>query len=274
MLLARAARSSTGRRAASYLAFHAGRAVRRGGISLARKVLNRSIRARRGRPVPRRGSKRRGASMMPGIGLKRQVFNFKVCHTLNLVGDASVITDEAVIALNDPTDFMVVPAGTVQPTGWEERAAFYDKAKVISVSVHCRFEKTSTDIKGLAVGLLANTDATASHTAIIWTNWCEFPRAQIRHISGMSAAGTIRNPVISMNYHTKPWKHYNQTFKNQRFEIGLPDTSPTDRVFLHLFMGTADQATVAATSSCIVSLTVRWKVLFYDRKNLTKSSDA
>ncbi len=261
-------------------AFQAGRFVRRRGLTLAQKALNRAIVGRRGRPVPNartraRSSTRVGASMMPGIGLKRQVFDFKVCHTLNLAGDASVITDEAVIALNDPTDFMVVPAGTVQPTGWEERSAFYDKGRVLSVSVEARIEKTSTDAKSLVIGLLPNTTSTAAHTAITWTNWCEFPRTQTRHIPGNAAASsTSVNRVINMNYHTKPWKHFNRTAVNSGFELALPDGSPTDRLFLHLLMGTGDQATVAATSKCIVFLTIRWKVLFFDRKNLIKSVDA
>lgn len=223
----------------------------------------------------RRGAKRGRRRATPGTGLIREVFEFKVCHTFNLIGDASVVTDEAVFSLNDPTDFLVIPSGTVQPNGWEERAAFFEKAKVVSVSANVRMEKRSTDIKGVVFGLVANLDSTANHAAIIWTNWCAFPRTQHRHLPGVIATGsTESNRVTRMSYHVKPHKMFFQPMRSERFEIGLPDTSPTDRVFLHVLMSTTDQAVLATSTSAICTITIRWKVLFYDRRNLIKSADA
>ncbi len=222
----------------------------------------------------RRGGKGLGASMMPGIGLKRQVFDFKLCHVVTLTGDASSLTEECVIALNDPTDCMVIPAASVQPTGWEERSAFYDKARVLVCSVSVKFEKISTDINALVIGMIANTDGALFTTAVPWTDWCEFPRAQRREIRGMDTAGGGNlNPSVRMNYHTKPSKHFNRTVRNETFEIALPDTSPTSRVFLHVLMSQWNQAAMAVTTAINLSIVVRWKVLFFDRKNLTRGTD-
>ncbi len=219
-------------------------------------------------------ARRRGGRMhIAGIGALRPVVDFKVCHVLNLAGDASVVTDEAVIALNDPTDFMVVPAGTVQPTGWEEWSAFYEHARVLNVTVSARFEKTSTTVDGLAVGLLINDDSTAAHTAIIWTNWCEFPRSKIRHISGMSAAGTIHNPSVWLRSSIKPYTFFNRDKKDETQEINMPDTSPTTRLYLHLLMGLDDQSVPTTNDKCLVRLTIKWRCQLYDRRNLVKGAD-
>ncbi len=269
----RLARSSTGRRAASYLAFHAGRAVRAHGPRLLGKALARIRARRRGRPAVARRSNRRGASMMPGIGFKRQVFNFKLCHTINMVGDASSVTEDSVVALSDPTDVQVAQA-TVQPTGWEERAAFYSKAKVLSASVNVRFEKTSTDANPMVFGLLANTDATVIAPSTIWTNWCEYPRTQIRHLVGTGAANAaVHNRIVNMRYHTKPFKHFAEGLRNTANEILLPDTSPSNIVYLHILMSAGSQAAMSTTTKATAVLTYRWKVLMYDRRNLTKSTD-
>ncbi len=266
-----------GRRLALAGAYQAGRFVRRRGLSFAQKVMGRGrARRRGGRLGGRRG--RRGAvgvRAMPGIGPAKQVFDFKMCFVRDIAGDATNKTQDMLIALSDPTD-PTLALSADQPTGWEERAAFYDKAKVLSCSVSVRIEDDSTSGRPMVVGLIANTDVTLFNSATLgWTEWCEYPRAQHRFIKGTnSAAGTVANaPVVRLNYHTKPFKQFVEGLRNTKNEILLPDTSPANIVYLHILSSDWGEIVNTTAQDLHVTLVLRWKVLFYDRKNLAKGTD-
>ncbi len=276
-MLARYAGHPYARQLARRGAYAAGRFVRRQGLSLARKVLNRSIRGRRGRPVPRgRRSKRRGASMMQGIGQKRTVKVFKLCHQFVMTGDGTNATQDLVFRLSDPTDVEGL-AGADQPTGWQEWSAFYEHAKVISCWVKFLFTNVSTVHTTIRIGLHPDVDNTSLQAVGLgWTEWCEYPRTQTRRLETVDLdAGTgSLSKSISMKYGCKPSKLFQQTFKNQRFEILMPDTSSTDVVHMHVLMSGQREGVNPITQIVECTAVFHWKVLFYDRRNLAKSVDA
>jgi len=226
---------------------------------------------------PRRNARRTTGSGKPGKGIGdwRTIKTFKLCDIFTLKGDGANKTVDVTFPISDPTD----PGGALgnaQPTGWEEVAAFYERAKVISCWQTYKFTNVSTEHGSLMVGLLPNTSAvTLSSTDTEWTTWCGYPRIQKRQMQtvDLDAGGGAESKSVYMRYGTKPAEHFAQNFRDNAFEIILPDTSPSDIVSMHMLLSKWDNTVPVTTHILQVTVVQNWKVLFYDRKNLALGTD-
>ncbi len=217
-----------------------------------------------------------GNQVTQGIGSHETTKVFTLCHQFTTAPGGSNRLDDTVFRLSDPTD-VEGAAGADQPTGWEEVSAFYEHAKVLSCWVTCEFTNVSTAHASLVMGLIADTDGTSlDSTSTVWTTWCGFPRSQTKRLQSVDLDAGVgsKSETIYMKYGCKPHKVFNQTVKNQRFEMTVPDTAAADTVFLHIIQASHAEGVNAATSLVECTLKFHWKVNFYDRLNLAKGADA
>lgn len=211
---------------------------------------------------------------LPGIAPKKIIVNFNTCGTVALTGDGTNKTEDNVITLNDPTDWSI--AASLQPQGWEQWAGFYHKAHVLSMSISVTFTNVGLAAGAHHVGLNPDEDSTSMQSATLDSyTWCGYPRVQIRTLLGPLAdavdGGQAKQTTIK--YHCRPNRFLDLPTKSTTLKIELPDTSPPKLIYLHTLMSRQDTAVMQTNDIVNVLYRIRWKVHFYERKNLALGTD-
>ncbi len=212
--------------------------------------------------------------MLPGIAPKKAMVNFKMCTSRTITGDATNKTQDTVFALTDPTDFLV-GSGAFQPNGWEEWSAFYGKWRCVTASVTFRLYSTTTTNNQPIIGLLADdSNASLSSTTDIWTDWCQWPKTQHRIMRSNDTDLSGTQSVAVLRYHVNPTRFFEVPARDDDLTAVFPDASPAKAVFLHLLLSQFGDAVVPATTILRLAVTVNWKVMLFDRKNLDRGTDS
>ena len=245
------------------------------------RMMPRQVRGRRAFATGKRGQPMYRLPALPGIAPKRAIVKFKVCGSFLKTTDmAADTTDDGVlVSLSDPNDPFGA-ASAVQPTGFNQWMAFFNKGRVIHTNVSVSFVLIAAGAvqQEMVVGVIPEAGDGASALpsdiadTIKWTEWCEYPRARHRFINDVdqnAGAGRMRT---TFKYHCAPHKFFNDTPRNDNNEF-KDGTSPVNEVGLHVLMSTGNTAAVMAndTNYFIVYITVEMTCLLFDRKNLAQS---
>ncbi len=218
-----------------------------------------------------RSSRRRlVANIGPAIMPPKAMVTFKTCAYVELPTDASAgVTEDNVFSINSPINSF---GSTNEPMGWTQWFGFYNKGRVISCDLKVVYQGSQS--RDLVMGLIpeAGDGASAGPTAfadtIPWTEWCAYPRAQNRTLMEVDVGGNRSS--VTMRYHCKPNKFFNESYKgNDNFDFTI-STVPKNIVGMHFIYGAFDTGTVLANSAlnATMKVEIRWHCLMYDRKNL------
>ncbi len=219
---------------------------------------------------------KRSINIGPAILPPRAFVKFKQCKAFNMTTDAGPgITEDNVFRINDPTNSF---GEDVQPTGFNEWAAFYNRGRVLSVDLKITWlVKNST--KDLVIGLIpeAGDGASGGPTTIAdtvgWDEWCEYPRAQHKIVQDFD---TVKGDHMTkhMSYHCRPANFFKESYTgNDNFDFLFTGTSPVNIVSMHYILGHLATGTNlgASITYAVVSVEIIQNCMLYDRKNLSKS---
>ncbi len=192
------------------------------------------------------------------------------------------IFNDVPLALNDPTDALV-GFGSSQPNGWEESAAFYDRAVVehVRFSAKIVFQNASAATPGGPYVFQQRPDRNSSNltsSTTKWTDVCGQPRTKTTHTGGYSDDSSETVKLLEtkwLHWAGNPSTLLGSDKKDTSLVIILPDTSPSTVLFVHNMVGNQDVATPQTFGSTNWNMLVEWTwiVRMYDRKDLIRGVD-
>lgn len=213
----------------------------------------------RRRTYRRKYHKKASTSVVRGPTAVPDRMMVKLRYSDNFTATTTTSMNLQLMTVNNPYDPDKTGVGH-QPLGWDQWTAFYDRYKCFGSKITLTVLNESTTEQGF-VGLVCKNENTAVANL---PTLMEKPYAKIRFIPTEGSGG--KNPAYVSSYMSTK-KIFGVKFLDDDY-AALTSTSPANVAYWHIYVQAADEVT---SCSFRFFVSIKYYVMFYDRKGLTQS---